>query len=213
MIVENPKTITEDELRNMAKEAKGRIRKIYLHWTTGHYGEVDDAYHLCIDRDGQVFVNCKNLSAVKAHTWLRNQNTVAIALCCCAGAACWIPGSCNAEKVDGAYAECRSAHPKCALVDFGPEPPTTMQIDMMVNVVAVLADELGLAIGKDTVMTHCEIAFKDGYGPGEDDPAMSWDLWFLPDSLRPGEVVPGGNLLRKKAKSYQRKMQQGTGAV
>lgn len=210
MIVENPNPITEDELRRMGKEAKGRIKTIYLHWTSGHYGQVDNLYHLCVDQDGQVFVNCKAFTEPKRHTWLRSGSSIGIALCCCSGAACWIPGGCNAKKVQGAYAESRSAHPQCALVEYGAEPPTPMQIEMMANVVAVLADELGIAIGKDTVITHCEIAFKDGYGPDEEDPAMSWDLWFLPDMLRPGEVVPGGDLLRSKAKEYLKQIQRKT---
>ena len=152
-------------------------------------------------------MNCKSLSALKVHTWLRSQGTVGIVLCCCVGSVCWVPGNCNAQKVKGAYAESRSGHPQCALVDFGPKPPTPMQVDMMAKVVALLAEELGLAIDKDTVITHCETAFKDGYGPGEDDPGMTWDLWFLPDLLRPGKVAPGGELLRKKAKQYRQQMQ------
>ncbi len=212
MIVENPVQITEDELRKMGKEARGHIKKIYLHWTTGHYGEVDNLYHLCVDQDGRVFVNCKTFSALKRHTWLRSQHSVAVALCCCADANCWIPANCNAKKVKGAYANCRNEHPECALVNYGPEPPTTLQVEMMANVVAVLADALGIAIGKDTVITHCEIAFNDGYGPGEDDLAMCWDLWFLPDPLRPGEVVPGGDLVRSKAKKYLKQLQKTAGA-
>ena len=57
MIVENPNPITEDELRRMGKEAKGRIKTIYLHWTSGHYGQVDNLYHLCVDQDGKHDMN------------------------------------------------------------------------------------------------------------------------------------------------------------
>ena len=96
-------------------------------------------------------------------------------------------------------------------MNYGPEPPTPLQVEMMANVVAVLADALEIAIDKETVITHCEIAFKDGYGPGDDDPFMSWDLWFLPDPLRPGEVVPGGNLVRSKAKKYLKQIQKTAG--
>ena len=148
MIVEKPVPITEEEVRKMGKEVRGRIKKIYLHWTTGHYGEVDDLYHLCVDQDGRVFVNCKTLLAEKAHTWLRNLNSVAIALCCCAGATCWVPAGINAQKVKGAYANCRNEHPECALVKYGTEPPTPLQVEMMANVVAVLADALEIAIDK-----------------------------------------------------------------
>ena len=208
MIVENPVPITEEELREIGTKVKGKIKKIILHWTKRHYGQVDDRYHLCVDQDGQVFVSCKTLLAIKAHTWLRNEYSVAVALCCCADAACWVPAFSNPKELEAAYADCRNEHPECALVNYGPEPPTPLQVEMMANVVAVLADALGLAIGKDTVMTHCEIAFKDGYGPGVDDPAMAWDLWFLPDTLRPGEVVPGGDLVRSKAKKYLKQLRK-----
>ncbi|MBR1662635.1 MAG: hypothetical protein IJ694_10255, partial [Acidaminococcaceae bacterium] len=56
---------------------------------------------------------------------------------------------------------------------------------------------------EDTVMTHCEIAFIDGYGPGDGDPDMRWDLWFLPEpTTLQGELYPGGLLLRAKAQYY-----------
>ena len=213
MIVENPVPITEEELRKLATDVKGKIKKIFLHWTEKHYGQVDDRYHLCVDQDGQVFVNCKTLLAVKPHTWLRNGHSVAVALCCCADAACWVPAFRNPKELEAAYAYCRNDHPECALVNYGPEPPTPLQIEMMANVVAVLADALGIAIGKDTVVTHCEVAFKDGYGPGEEDPAMAaWDLWFLPDTLRPGEVVPGGDLVRSKARKYLKQLRKSADA-
>ena len=55
-------------------------------------------------------------------------------------------------------------------------------------------------------MTHCEAAFQDGYGPGDDDPEMRWDLWFLPDVALHGELYPGGDLIRGKAIFYQCEM-------
>ena len=66
--------IEEQELREMARSARGCIQRIFLHWSGGHYGVNEDAYHLCVDRDGQVYVNCRKLSEEKAHTWLRNSN-------------------------------------------------------------------------------------------------------------------------------------------
>ena len=41
----------------MAKLARGRITTIYLHWTAGHYSQVFDDYHLCIDQDGKHDIN------------------------------------------------------------------------------------------------------------------------------------------------------------
>ena len=57
MLVENPTHITEAKIKRMAKQAKGRIATIYLHWTAGHYGQVFDDYHLCIDQDGKHDIN------------------------------------------------------------------------------------------------------------------------------------------------------------
>ena len=78
----------------------------------------------------------------------------------------------------------------------------------MAKLVAILCEELGLAPDKDSVQTHCEIAFKDHYGPGSGDPYTKWDLWFLPDFIHGGVLVPGGALLRGKALFYRQEMRQ-----
>ncbi len=57
MIVQNPVVIDEDTLKRMARAVRGGIHHIYLHWTAGHYGQVYDDYHLCIDRDGKHDIN------------------------------------------------------------------------------------------------------------------------------------------------------------
>ena len=79
MLVNNPIPVTEGTLRNMARQARDEIDHIYLHWTAGHYGQVYDDYHLCIDRDGTVYVNCKALDEYKAHTFGRNTGAIGIA--------------------------------------------------------------------------------------------------------------------------------------
>ena len=40
--------IEEQELREMARSARGCIQRIFLHWSGGHYGANEDAYHLCV---------------------------------------------------------------------------------------------------------------------------------------------------------------------
>lgn len=57
MLVQNPEVIMEGRLRTMAREARNGIKTIYMHWTAGHYGQVYDDYHLCIDRDGKRDIN------------------------------------------------------------------------------------------------------------------------------------------------------------
>ena len=98
MIVENPVVILEDKIRTMAIEARGEIKTIYLHWTAGCYGHVYDDYHLCIDRDGTVYVNCKSFTELKAHTWRRNTDAIGIALCCGVDARCWLPDGAEGYK-------------------------------------------------------------------------------------------------------------------
>ena len=142
----NANPVTEDMIRDMAREARSGIRRIFLHWTGGHYGHNEEAYHICIDRDGTVYLNCKSFLSFKAHTWMHNAGAIGIALLC---------------------------------------------------------RELCLPLAEDTVMTHCEIAFVDGYGPGDGDPDMRWDLWFLPEpNTLGGALYPGGLLLRAKAQYY-----------
>ena len=91
MLVENPVKITETQIKKMAKLARGRITTIYLHWTAGHYGQVFDDYHLCIDQDGTVYATCDDFCERKSHTWMRNGGTIGIALCCGYDATCELP--------------------------------------------------------------------------------------------------------------------------
>ena len=86
MLIQDPEVILEGGLRQMAREAGCGIRTIYLHWTAGRYGQVYDDYHLCIGRDGTVYVNCRHLTDFKTHTWMRNHSAIGIALCCGADA-------------------------------------------------------------------------------------------------------------------------------
>ena len=67
-MLKNP--VTEEAIRDMARAARGGIRRIFLHWTGGHYGTNEDAYHICIDCDGTVYLNCKSFLSFKNHTSL-----------------------------------------------------------------------------------------------------------------------------------------------
>ncbi|MBQ5344707.1 MAG: N-acetylmuramoyl-L-alanine amidase [Acidaminococcaceae bacterium] len=203
MLVQNPIPVTEGILRNMARQARDEIDHIYLHWTAGHYGQVYDDYHLCIDRDGTVYVNCKQLDEYKAHTYGRNTGAIGIALCCGAEGRCWLPKGCAGYEATEAWENMFYATPNSAVVNFGTAPPTADQIEVMADIVSILCEELELPITEETVMTHCEAAFEDCYGPGDGDPDFRWDLWFLPDRDRLNELVPGGELLRGKALFYQ----------
>ena len=100
-------------------------------------------------------------------------------MCCCVDAKCWADGR----------------------VDFGSVPPTPEQIDGMAQAVAAICKEMKLPIVDDVVMTHCEAAEKDCYGPSTT--CERWDLWKLPDLPGDGKIKPGGDVIRGKAIWFQ----------
>lgn len=173
--------VTLDELRTMGEGAKGKIDKIYLHWTAGYYHSFFTDYHVSIDSDGSIWVSTDDLTQRKNHTWHRNGRAIGIALCCCIDASC---------RADGR-------------VDFGTVPPTEAQIDGMAKAVAVLAETLGLEVDASAVMTHCEAAELDSYGPSTT--CERWDLWKLPD-YPSGVIKDGGKVVRGKAIWWQHHM-------
>lgn len=164
------KKIELTELRQMAEYARGSITHIYLHWSAGHYGSFFEDYHINIDADGSVYSSTDDFTEIKAHTWHRNTGAVGISLACCYG------GQTN---------------------DLGSEPPTQQQIECMAQVVAVLADTMGIPITAEYIMTHAEAADLDGYGPATT--CERWDLAILFN----GDIwMSGGDTLRGKAKYY-----------
>ena len=79
---------------------------------------------------------------------------------------------------------------------------------MLAKVIAVITQELDLDINEDTVMTHQEAASLDGYGPGDGDPDLRWDLWYLPNRPITERLVQGGRVLRGKAIWYRFQFEQ-----
>ena len=138
-------------LSELYQLATGKAAKrIYLHWTAGHYGQFFRDYHINIDQDGSIYVSTDDLDEVKAHTWHRNTGAIGIAIAC-------------------AY--------NATSNDLGPEPPTDAQITSLAAVVKTLCEALGLPIDADHVMTHAEAADLDGYGPATT--VERWDLAIL----------------------------------
>ena len=181
MIIPEPIPITHRQLYILGRQARGQIKCLYLHWTADHYGQVHDAYHINIDRDGTIYQTCSKLTQLKQHTYMRNPGSIGIALCCGYQAVCHDSGK----------------------VNLGVEPPTAAQIDALAQVIAILTYALGLPLAYATVKTHAEIACMDGYGPGSGDRDMRWDLWYLPDALDNHRLRLGGVLLREKALRYR----------
>ena len=140
---------------------------------------------ICIDKGGEIYIMCDRFTERLAHTLGRNTGAVGVSLCCCGDATATADGS---------------------SINLGSEPPTAQQIEVMAEIVAVLADEFDLPLDTDEyVMTHYEAAKRDGYAPGQ-DPDCRWDLWFIPDYYGDnGKLTDGGNLIRGKAAWYQRK--------
>ncbi len=180
-MADTKETLTLRQLYQLGAAAKGRISRLYLHWTAGHYGQAFDGYHLNIDSDGQLYKTCAALTSRKSHTYRRNTGSVGIALCCAYNATCSAAGQ----------------------VNFGPEPPTAAQIEKAAQVIAVLTLALGLAVDFGTVTTHAEAACMDGYGFGSGDSDMRWDLLLLPDHPVSDALRPGGVVLRGKAEWYR----------
>jgi hypothetical protein len=166
------------QLRDLGRRARGRIDKIYLHWTAGLYDQLFDDYHLSIDGAGTIFAPAADLTIRRAHTFRRNFGAVGVALCCCFGA---------------------QPYPDSGLPS-GDWPPTKEQIETMAKALAVLCPALGLLITPQTVLTHAEAAELDDYGPGSGDPETRWDLWKLKDA--DGRIKDGGAVLRGKAQWY-----------
>ena len=180
MLISQPQASSLRQVAELALKARGSISQLYLHWTAGRYGQIYDDYHLNIDADGTIYRTCTSLTERKSHTWRRNSGSIGIALCCALGAV-----------ANNGYD-----------ADLGSFAPTTAQTEKMAQLLAVVAIGLGLKLDQSTVMTHCEAALLDGYGPCSGDAETRWDLWYMRDSPGDGVMKPGGQVLRGKALWY-----------
>ena len=189
--------VTLAEITTLAVQAKPALQqaaqhydwpiKVYYHWSAGHYDQYFNDYHLNIGKDGSVFVSTNDLSTKKSHTYFRNSGAIGIAAAC----------AYNAKSAN----------------DLGPEPPTTLQIEAMAQIIAVLSKALNIPIDIKHFMTHAEAADNmdgcdpgyeaNGYPQGKYGPQNSverWDLWVLKEGDDPGT---GGDILRGKGTWYQ----------
>ena len=181
------KPLDIDEIKNAINDGIDYIDYVYLHWTAGRYGQIYDDYHLSIDGNGRIYApnNDLNLNKKRNHTYMRNSNAVGIAVCACYEAI-----------ANNGYD-----------MEMGDYPVTDAQIEAMALICSYFL-EYGLPV--DRIMTHCEAAFEDGYGPGSGDPQTRWDLWYVYDNAC-NEMMQGGDTLRGKAVWYaeQRKKMRG----
>lgn len=189
--------VTLEQLKNLAENARQNIwdiakanarePKIYLHWSAGKYKTCFNDYHINITDNGTIYISTDDFAEILAHTYRRNSGSVGVSLCCAYGAT---------SNSLGAF------------------PPTPVQIEVMAQVICVVADALWLTIDKKHVMTHGEAADnEDGiyasepYGPRST--CERWDLEYLGTSesnkFNPWEVdgSRGGDVLRGKANWYR----------
>jgi hypothetical protein len=184
---------SRDAIRQAA-DSRGHEPKLYLHWAASDYDQRFADYHINIDGSGELYASTDDLSAVLAHTYMRNVGGIGIAWDCC-----------------------KDATPD----DMGDYPPTALQIEAMAQAVAILAKALEISIDLQHVLTHAEAGnnldgFDPGYeangcphgiyGPSPNPDGSSggdcerWDLWFL----KTGDPIwSGGNTVRGKALWYQ----------
>lgn len=164
--------MTLDEIGARLEPARGKIDRIYCHWTGAPYQLVEClAYHVVIDRGGYCHVIHEDFTECLAHTWRRNSRSIGVALACCRDACC--------------YYDAPSG------VDLGREPPTEAQVEALAMFCAEAVEKLELPVS--SIYTHAEMAASDGYGIGSGDPDVRWDLLYVPDYGDGGRLVPEGN--------------------
>lgn len=82
--------MTLDEIGARLEAARGKIDRIYCHWTGAPYQLVEClAYHVVIDRGGYCHVIHEDFTECLAHTWHRNSRSIGVALACCRDACCY----------------------------------------------------------------------------------------------------------------------------
>lgn len=168
---------SRDEIWEKANSLNRDV-KVYLHWTAGKYTQKFEDYHVNITGDGKVYVSTDNLADILAHTYKRNTGAVGVCLCCAYGA---------------------------TTEDLGDYAPTQIQIEVMSQVIVVLARALNLTIDRYRVMTHGEAGDNiDGLSPheqyGQNTTVEKWDLAILSN----GDIWgSGGDTLRGKANFYK----------
>ncbi|MEE1597776.1 hypothetical protein VOI45_03095, partial [Acidaminococcus fermentans] len=63
--------IKRQEVLELARRARGHIRKIYLHWTAGTYDQLFPDYHLLVRGDGSLVTSTRDWTRILPHTWNR----------------------------------------------------------------------------------------------------------------------------------------------
>lgn len=153
------------------------MKRIIMHWSAGTY-EVSEAdrehYHKMVDGDGNVHNGEHNIEDNEstsdddyaAHTKSLNTGSIGVALCAMAGA------------VQSPF-------------DVGDYPITDVQLHAFANLIAELAKEYEIPIGRTTVLSHAEV--EPTLGVKQDG---KWDIMWLPGMVKPDNPVKVGDAIR-----------------
>lgn len=153
------------------------MKRIILHWTAGGHtpSNLDlEHYHFVIDGAGKVHkgkwpvdANAKPVKGqYAAHTLNCNTGSIGIAVAAMAGA---------------------QERP----FDAGRAPITPAQVTALVALVRKLSSEYGIAVTRQTVLSHAEVQPTLGIKQ-----RGKWDIAWLPGMTAPGDPVKVGDHLR-----------------
>ena len=179
-----PTKITHSMLLDMARRAKcDHERTIFLHYTWGAYGDIYDEFHLCIDKNGDIYRPLLNLDD-RIDDWGFLSDSMHIALCC---------GK-NLRYSNSGYQYDKLRRVLCG--DY----PTELQIAQMAIVVAIISRVLGQEICYRNVKTLYEHQFANIYRTHNEE--ISRDLMWLPHQEHSKELDCGGVTIRSRALEY-----------
>lgn len=159
---------------------------ITLHWTAGHYDQLFDDYHMCIDGSGNVHV-MQDLDNKGAHCYRENTNNLGISAC----------SNYGSELNGDGYTGYSTYNP-------GSEPVNALQLEAMATLVYLCCVTWALPLSQ--VFTHGErcLLRQDLY----DYPAERWDLDILVPECHvrteDGVHTSGGNWIRNRAHEIAR---------
>ena len=179
-----PARIYHSMLLDMAKKAKtDRERTIFLHYTWGRWGEIYDEYHICIDKNGDIYRPKRSFDESIDHWGLLNKE-IHIALCC---------------GKDLSYSNTGLQYDKLRRVICG-DYPTELQISQLAIVVAIICRGLEQEICYRNVKTLYEHQFANIFRTHRED--ISRDLMWLPRQEHSKELDCGGVTIRTRALEY-----------
>lgn len=158
-----------------------KMQRIIVHWTAGAHkasGLDRSHYHILIEADGKLVrgipsIDLNQAPARKgyaAHTLNCNSGSIGVSLCCMAGAV-------ESPFTAGRY------------------PLMPRQWEMLPKVLAALCKRYGIAVTRQTVLSHAEVQETLGIKQ-----RGKWDIARLPFDLTVHGAVPCGDLFRAATK-------------